>query len=133
MWQADLSRALANSGKPGTTLATFTAAAVVKQGFAGGRFCLAKQRGFGSQARYVNGGVFYLFSRYFPSKLSAPLPTTRMPINIIIEYITQAKPVKVNGFGYWRWYGWLPQRFALAARGFIVTLAEAKTLAAGVG
>ena len=130
MWQADLFRALANLSKPGTTLATFTAAAVVKQGLQAAGFAWQNSAVL-PQARYVNGGVF-TFSRYFPSKLKRPTANHAHAHQHNNWHITQAKPVKgkrvlVIGGGM----AGCHSAFALAARGFNVTLAEAKTLAAG--
>ncbi|MFO1370041.1 MAG: FAD-dependent 5-carboxymethylaminomethyl-2-thiouridine(34) oxidoreductase MnmC [Marinagarivorans sp.] len=131
MWQADLFRALANLSKPGTTLATFTAAAVVKQGLQAAGFAWQKQRGFGRK-RDMLTAVCLPFSRYFPSKLKRPTANHAHAHQHNNWHITQAKPVKgkrvlVIGGGM----AGCHSAFALAARGFNVTLAEAKTLAAG--
>lgn len=125
MWHVDLFRALANLSKPGTTLATFTAAAVVKQGLQQAGFSWQKQRGFGRK-RDMLTAVCLPFSRYFPIK---PNRQNHHTINWHLTCAAQAvgKRVLVIGGGM----AGCHTAFALAQHGFNVTLADAQSLACG--
>lgn len=55
LWQAELFYCLARLSKPGTTFATFTAAASVKKGLEGAGFTWQKVRGFGRKRDMLKG------------------------------------------------------------------------------
>ena len=84
-WASGLFRALANLSKPGTTLATFTAAAVVKQGLQAAGFAWQNSAVL-ARKRDMLTAVFLPLAAISPLNSSAPPPTTRMPINIIMAY-----------------------------------------------
>lgn len=121
MWQLDLFRALAYLSKPGTTLSTFTAAAIVKRGLEQAGFAWQKQRGFGRKRDMVTA-VCLPFSRYFPHR-----PQQQNNWHYTIAPHQTGKHVLVIGGGMAGCHA----AFALAQRGFSVTLAEAQGLASG--
>lgn len=121
MWQKDLFVALANLSAPGTTLATFTVAAIVKQGLAAAGFYWQKQPGFGRK-RAMLTATCLPFSRYFPMRRTQ---TSRWHLTNAAR--SNGRRVLIIGAGM----AGAHCAFALAKRGFSVTLADEHTLASG--
>jgi tRNA 5-methylaminomethyl-2-thiouridine biosynthesis bifunctional protein len=121
MWHAELFLALANLSVPGTTLATFTVAGIVKRGLAAAGFNWQKQPGFGRKKAMLTA-TRLPFSRYFS-------PRRRIGNQ---WHLTQAgrsdsKRVLIIGGGM----AGCHCAYALARRGYSVTLAEQNALASG--
>jgi tRNA 5-methylaminomethyl-2-thiouridine biosynthesis bifunctional protein len=121
MWQKDLFIALANLSAPGTTLATFTVAAIVKQGLAAAGFYWQKQPGFGRK-RAMLTAICLPFSRYLPARRTQ---TNRWYLTAAPR--SEGKRVLIIGGGM----AGAHCAFALAKRGFSVTLADENSLASG--
>lgn len=121
MWRQELFIALANLSQPNTTLATFTAAAVVKKGLAQAGFNWQKQAGFGRKRDMLTAQCLS-FSRYNKSE-------RRRGNHWHITACAQSdgKNVLVVGAGIaGSQCAWM-----LARRGFNVTLAERGRVACG--
>lgn len=121
MWRDELFIALANLSHPQTTLATFTAAAVVKKGLAQAGFSWQKQAGFGRK-RDMLTAVCLPFSRYGK--------TARRRGNhwhLTAAARSTGKNVLVVGAGI----AGCQCAWMLALRGFNVTLAERGEVACG--
>ncbi|MEY4589340.1 MAG: bifunctional tRNA (5-methylaminomethyl-2-thiouridine)(34)-methyltransferase MnmD/FAD-dependent [Pseudomonadota bacterium] len=121
MWQKELFIALANLSAPGTTLTTFTVAAIVKKGLAEAGFAWQKQPGF-RHKRAMLTATCLPFSRYFPPKrrCGSHWHLTDAPRST-------GKNVLIIGGGM----AGCHTAFALAERGFKVTLTDAQQLASG--
>ncbi len=55
MWRASLYEAMASSGRPGATFATFTAAGAVRRGLQAAGFAIEKVKGFGRKREMLRG------------------------------------------------------------------------------
>lgn len=76
MWRASLYEAMASSGRPGATFATFTAAGAVRRGLQAAGFACEKVKGFGRKREMLRGHLPVAQAPATPASSAAPREVT---------------------------------------------------------